>query len=103
MALTPTSRGLTSPAFYLATTDTVITGSDVYLAFIAFCNTHSAELTVTLTDGQGIPYFSAKPISAGETLERFFPLPGFFFKDGIKVKASLADKITCWVQVERNG
>lgn len=75
--------------------------TSVLVKWLYFVNTHTATVSVSVADGQGMEYAYQEPIDAGKSGRIPLPDGGLWFKNGIKWKASVTAVVRAWVQAEQ--
>jgi hypothetical protein len=69
------------------------------IEYMAFANTHNADIKVTVKDGNGKTFLPGVTVAAGETEIVKIPEGGLFFHGGLKWMAATADKVDAWVRL----
>jgi hypothetical protein len=89
------------PAVTLDDDFTTVLDYSCIVEYLAFCNTHTVAVTVTVQDGAGKSLCSALSIEPSGTEVIKIPEGGLYFDQGLKWKASVAAKVDGWVRVRR--
>lgn len=90
---------LNSTVVTLGTAATTITPRNVWVDYIALCNTDSSDRTFTITDGNTKYLYKAVTVkTGGEPFHVPLPEGGLLFSGGVQISASVADVVDCWVR-----
>ncbi len=87
------------PATTLTTDLTTVYGQDCIVEYLAFSNTHTSTILVTVRDGGGKTFLPGISVLAGTVEIASLPERGLLFRGGVKWLASVADKIDAWIVV----
>jgi hypothetical protein len=87
------------PAATLPTVLTVVYPRDCCVEYVAFMNRHTADVAVTVQDGNGIKMLSQITMPAGAYSPVDIPEGGLFFSKGISWSAASGALVDGWIRV----
>lgn len=70
--------------------------------YLAFANTHSAGIAVTVQDGNGKSFLPGSIVDAGTLMVIPIPDGGLLFFGGVQWKAATTDKVDAWIRIRQH-
>lgn len=77
-----------------------IVAQTAVIDYLAFANTHSAGIAVTVQDGDGKVFLPGSIVDAGTLMVIPIPEGGLWFNGGVKWKAATTNKVDAWIRVQ---
>jgi hypothetical protein len=89
-----------TPAVTLGTTLAAVTAArNTVVDYLACANNHTADIAVTVQDGNGKTWLPAVVMPAGQLTVIPIPEGGLTFFGGLLASAATAGKVDCWIRM----